>query len=500
MIKAFSFSNLKENFLVHFVLLFGAIFFLVGKKLPFGNEYAYLLRLITTYDGNFLLNDATFAFPANEHWLFNHLFGVLTLFFSIEFIGWSGRIVCWAVLLFALMRLAKHWEIPLWMITASILLWLCRGQSIVGDEWIFGTFEAKCISYICLLFALDGFSREKVIYPSILLGLTLSFHPAVGLWGGLAAGLALLFCRWDLTRLLTVGAITFAFALPGVLPLLSEITHTSSFEEWKFIDLVRLPNLLDPFSWSISKICLIYLQLTFCLLFYHVNEPAKQRKFLTAFLSALGLFFTLGIFLRGFEQYELLRFMPTRLFPVFAPLFFFFAFAEAYKQRLFAPPVTALAAVGFVCLLFWQNPLTTVSDQLVQTYQTWRSEPDDTANSFVWLGENTPNGATIIAPPWRQDFWYLAHRAQAVSSGYPPFAGLQEWSERLETLAGESPLQKGRRENEEVSAFYHALTTETINEFARRCRAEYLVSESDYPYAVVFRSGKTKVYQLNPQP
>ncbi|MEO6051986.1 MAG: hypothetical protein ABIP78_11740 [Pyrinomonadaceae bacterium] len=218
-------------------------------------------------------------FPANEHRLFNHLFGVLTFFFSIEFIGWSGRINCWALLLFALMRLAKHWEIPLWVITASILLWLCRGQSIVGDEWNFGTFEAKCVSYICLLFALDGFSSEKVVYPSILLGLTLSFHPAVGLWGGLAAGLALLFCRWNLTRLLTVGAITFAFALPGVLPLLSEITHTSSFEEWKFIDLVGLPNLLDPFSWSISKICLIYLQLAFCLLFYHVNKPAKQRKF-----------------------------------------------------------------------------------------------------------------------------------------------------------------------------------------------------------------------------
>ena len=141
MIRSFSLTNLKDNFLVHFALLFGTIFFLVGKKPPFGNEYAYLLRLITTYNSDFLLNDATFAIHANEHWLFNHLFGLLTFFFSIEFIGWSGRIVCWAVLLFALMRLAKHWEIPLWMITASILLWLCRGQSIVGDEWIFGTFE-----------------------------------------------------------------------------------------------------------------------------------------------------------------------------------------------------------------------------------------------------------------------------------------------------------------------------------------------------------------------
>lgn len=500
MIKSFGFSNLKDNFLVHFTFLLGAIFLLVGKKPPFGNEYAYLLRLITTYNSDFLLNDATFAFPANEHWLFNHLFGILTLVFSIEFISWSGRIVCWIVLLFAVMRLAKQWEIPLWMVTASILLWLCRGQSIIGDEWIFGTFEAKCVAYICLLFALDGFSREKVVYPAILLGLTLSFHPAVGLWGGLATGLALLFCRWNLAKLLTVGGITAAFSLPGVVPLFTEISNTASIVEWKFIVLVRLPNLLDPFSWSLSKICLVYLQLVFCLIFYYFNSLADRRKFLTGFLSALGLFFTIGFFLRGFEQYELLRFMPTRLFPVFAPLFFFFSFAEAYRLKLFAPPFSAVAAVGFACLLLWQSPLTTASDQLVQTYQTWRSNADDAAKSFVWLRENTPNGVTVIAPPWRQDFWYLSHRAQAVSSGYTPFAGMQEWRERLEILSGESLLQKGRREHVEMSAFYHALTTDTINEIAGRCRAEYLVSESEYPYPIVFTSGKSKVYRLDPQP
>jgi hypothetical protein len=35
----------------------------------------------------------------------------------------------------------------------------CAGS--VNDEWIFGGFEAKCVAYVCLLFALDKFSNVK---------------------------------------------------------------------------------------------------------------------------------------------------------------------------------------------------------------------------------------------------------------------------------------------------------------------------------------------------
>ena len=64
-----------------------------------------------------------------------------------------GRVACWAVLIYALQRLARHWEIPMWLATAGIAIWLAAGQTIVGGEWMIGTFEAKCIAYICLLFA-----------------------------------------------------------------------------------------------------------------------------------------------------------------------------------------------------------------------------------------------------------------------------------------------------------------------------------------------------------
>jgi hypothetical protein len=46
------------------------------------------------------------------------------------------------------------------MITVSILLWRFYRQSIVGGEWILGTFEAKCIGLgqavvvsLCVIFS-----------------------------------------------------------------------------------------------------------------------------------------------------------------------------------------------------------------------------------------------------------------------------------------------------------------------------------------------------------
>ena len=320
------------------------------------------------------------------------------------------------------------------------------------------------------------------------------------MWGGLAAGLALLYCRLKPAAYFKIGALAAAFALPGLLPLLSEIAKPGSIEDWKFVELVRFPHLFDPFSWSKTGICLVYLQLAFCLLFYYFQPGLQRRKFLTAFLTVLGLFFTLGLFLRAFEQYELLRFMPMRLFPVFAPLFFFLTFAEAYRRKLFAPPLTLIASVGFVCLLFWQSPLSTATDLAIQNFRSWSAEMDDAAKSFVWLGENTPNGTTAIAPPWRQDFWYLSHRAQVVSSGFPTYIDLREWRERVQLLTGESVSNRSNGETDERPAFYRSLTVEKVNEIARRSNAEYLVSDGQYPFPVVFVSGAWAVYRLEPAP
>jgi len=205
---------------------------------------------------------------------------------------------------------------------------------------------------------------------------------------------------------------------------------------------------------------------------------------------SLGLFFTLGFVFRGLEQYELMRFMPMRLLPVFVPLFFFLSLGEAYQQRLFAPPLKAAAVVAFACLLLWQSPVSTTTDLLHHTYQSWTEEPDDTAKCYVWIGENTPNGTIVTAPPWRQDFWHLSHRAQVASSGFPTYMDLGEWRERVTSLTGESVANRNKGEIDERPAFYQALTAEQITAIARRSNATYLVSDGEYAFPRVLRAVK----------
>jgi hypothetical protein len=500
--KLLDLEKLKENFYAQFAVLLGTVFILWGKPVPYSNETSYLLRLVKVYRPDFLLNDITFATPANEHWFFDHIFGLLTLVFSLEFIGWTGRILCWTALLYALIKLGRNWKISLWLISFSIFLWLCLGQSIVADEWMIGNFEAKCIAYICFLFALDLFCKGREILPAILLGLTFSFHPAVGFWGIPATILALAISRWDFVRILKITFISGVFSLFGLIPLLfSEVAGSiNTAEDWKFFVLVGYPFHYDPFVFAKSSIILLVFLMAFCFLFYlqnRTNETDKTLKFFTTFLAILFIFFCAGIILRIFGQFELLRLMPMRLFPVFAPLIFLFSLAKAYQQKVFVPPAGLLMIIGLLCLLGWISPFSTALSGFQQTIREWRTGKDNAVQTFIWLKNNTPNGTVVIAPPWRKDVWYYSERAQIINYGHAPVSNLGEWQMRLDLLVGKRPLEKSVRLKDEMEEFYNNLTADEIGNISKKYNAQYLVTEADYSFPVAFQSGKFKVYQLN---
>lgn len=489
-------KNLKENFYLHFFALFGAVFLFVGKPVPYANEFSYLLRLRNVYDPNYLAKDITFSTPTNEYWLFDHLFGLPAMFLPIEIVGWAGRILCWAILLFALMRLGRRWQIPVWMISVSIFLWLSVGQSIVADEWMIGGFEAKCAAYICLIFALDLFCDGKDFLPAVLLGLCFAFHPVVGLWGIAAAVPAFLFIKRDLRRTIKISVIAGAFSLIGMIPLLQMRAESviPTIENLKYFQLVRLPHHFDPFSWAASAILLQFILLVFCLAVYFQSKKEKPLEFLTAFLTILGVFFAVGILLRVFELYELMKYTPTRLFAVFIPLFFFFYLGKTFRENLLQKPLQMILLLIITFFSIWNMLPLRAFDQVRETFRVWNQQPDEMAEAFVWLKNNTPQDAIVIAPPWRYDFWYLSERAEAVNFHKPIIADVGEWQARLENLVGKD--QPGKpREEAEIMKFYSDLDKETIDLLAEKYNASYFVSESDYPYPVVFSKGEVKIYR-----
>ena len=474
------------------------MFLLVGKPVPSSNEYSYLLRLRKVYDPAFLAGDPTFSTPLNEYWLFDHLFGLPTLFFSIETVGWFGRIGCWTVLLFALMKLGKRWKIPLWTISVSIFLWLYVGQSIVADEWMFGGFEAKCVAYICLIFALDNFCGERDVMAAMLLGAAFAFHPVIGLWGIAAAIPAFLIVRRDARRTLKVGIIAGAFALVGAIPLLQmrAASVAPTTDNLRYFQLVKFPHHFDPFSWSRSEILLLGLLLAFCVVVHAQIKTVEPPKFLLTFLSMLGVFFACGILARALNQYELMKYTPTRLFAVFMPLFFFYYLSSAYRHNFLRKPWQIAVLLPIILLSFWNGIPKRGFEQAQANYQIWNQPPDETTAAFLWLKDNTPSDALVIAPPWRYDFWYLSERAEVVNYRKPIIADIGEWQARLDNLIGKAEPEKGSREDEESAKFYFEIGKETIDALADKYGAQYFVTETVYPYPLVFSKDKIKVYRL----
>ena len=488
-----NFEGTKKNFYLHLILLIGSIFLFAGKPVPYSNEFLYLLRL----EPNFLPNDWTFSQPANEHWLFNTIFSLPGYLFSLETVGWTGRIAVWISCLIPLIKIGRCWKIPYWAISISIFLWLALGQAVVNDEWIFGGFEAKTVAYICLLFALHLFTRKEIIKPSVLLGLSFGFHPAVGLWAIPAVGLALLLEKIAARDFVKVVIITGVFSLFGIIPLLAEQSNAAanSVENWQFVVIMRVPWHLDLFQFSRSGMVLIYAMLAFNIFALWKSEHFALR-FLVKFQTALGVFFLFGYLLRWLELYSLLRLMPTRLFPIFTPLFFLFtAFYFVSHIRQKRNKIIALVFVTLTVLLL--NPFGKGYKQIRETVQTWTAAPDDLKKTSLWIAANTPPDSLIIQPPQNKEFWYWSHRAAVVSFAYPTYDRLGEWRSRLADLTGNLQISKGDIANEEIERAYNNLSAEQIVALKQKYGATHLVSRAVYPYPIIFETETYKVYKLS---
>lgn len=480
------------NFWRCFAFLFLAVLVFHGKAVPFSNEFVYLLRL----EPNFLPNDWSFSQAANEHWLFNWLFSLPRHLLSLETVGWTGRIAVWALSLIALIKLGRRWEISFPAIAAAVFLWLAFGQAVVNDEWIFGTFEAKNVAYVCLLFALDEFSKRKIIAPAVLLGLSFSFHPAVGLWAIPAVGLALLFEKIPMIDFVKLVGITAFFSLFGLIPLYAEQTNAAanSFEDWQFIVLYRVPWHLDLFQFSKSGMILLYVMLIFNCVALRKSESFALR-FLLKFQIALGAFFLFGFLLRWLELYSFLRFMPMRLFPVITPLFFLFT-AFYFVPRLDSRKRKIIVSLFVVFTIALLNPIGKGYNQIRETVRNRTNAPNDLQKTSRWIAENTPPDSTIIQPPHSREIWYFSRRALVVSFGYPTFNRLGEWRERVADLTGNLRISKGETAKEEIETAFNELSAEQINRIKQKYAATHLVSRARYSYPIIFETETYKVYQL----
>jgi hypothetical protein len=288
-LKPSVFRAIRDNVLIQFALLLGFALVLnrEGNRVPGGNEQVYLLYLVKAWHARFLATDWTFQEPTAGHPVFNFVFGWPTLFMSVEALAWIGRLTSWTAVFAALMRIGRQFRIPSWLAATGILLWLIQRQSFVSNEWIIGTFEAKCAAYACLLWAIDSILRGRVVVPAVLTGLAFTFHSAVGLWGGAAVALAFLSLNPIKTSLKFTAWAALA-ALPGAITTLKLVFggHAISPDEARYLVLSEMPFHLDPFTFGTAKIAVMYMMLLFN--WMHARGEMLGGEMLNAEYGMLG--------------------------------------------------------------------------------------------------------------------------------------------------------------------------------------------------------------------
>jgi hypothetical protein len=505
-----------KAFLPFLAAVFPIVLLVAGYPVPRLNEFYYLLRLDQAWHPQLLANDWTFAYGGSEHRIFNFLFGFPTLFLPLRAVGWAGRVLSWILLLHSLYRISKRLGISRFAAGFSIAMWLALKQAPISAEWIFGGFEAKGIAYALLFYAVERGMARRPGMAGLLMGLSFSIHPAVGLWGGLALTASLALDGYTRKEMLLLVGVGFIAALPAAAPLLIAMAGdaSSSPEAWRFLLFAKMPFHFDPFTWDKRAILPLYLMLFACLPYFrsrripaphsprsHFSPPSppsplSPARQLVWFMAVSGACFTLGLLFRYTESYGLLKLMPFRVFAVTCPLFFFFLMSQAltdWKQNPLPGAALVAAVLGAMGL---GNPLGLLVDSVGAIKKVWTQPAGDYVETLLWMAGNTPDSAIVAMPPWRQENGYCARRAQVASFLFNPYDRLDEWEERLRAQVGEVPYVGMAEQNEAMRAHYAALSEAEVLNLRDRYHAEYLVSETAYPFPLLHASGAWKAYRL----
>lgn len=501
------------------VLVLGVTLLLYGSPVPRLSEELYLPLVRRVADPSYLRGDWTFAGDFSEHWLFDHLFAPLAGVLSINTFGWLGRLVFWPVLGALLIRLGTRFGLGVWPAAFAVSFWLFGNQALFGGEWILGTFEAKTVAYVCFLGALLAITSRRIPLGLALLGLTVSFHPAVGLWSAFATGIALLAVPGTRRATLRWCWLAALLALPGIIGALGAASEGSDVLQ-RFTVLEAIPYHADPFFSGKTLVgaqlalhsVVLAAMFAFNLWSFARSDRSLTQRFFVAFQVVAAVPFVLAFPARTLHLWSYLRLMPLRSFPLMVPLIFFFQ-AFRFAHHLASTPGTsrrqrrrhrrdaALVITATLAIAILPTaPLLAGPRMIQRNFKAWTTV-DHQAQAFDWIREHTPVNTRCIVPVDRQDAFDRTERPIVANWQAITYDRLPEWKRRIDDLVGGPDYFAGSGWHGDLSnlrAAYFRLTADQIGTIASKYHASCLVSETKYPFRVIHRDGNVRVYALTP--
>ncbi len=492
-----------RRFLLHplpsWMLVLSVIVLIWGEPVPAGNENDYLAVLRAFWDRGFLPVDWSFATTLPDRWTFNFLFGSLAVVVPLHALAWAGRVTCWVLSVHALFRIGGRLGIARPLTALALVGWLLGGQAVVGSEFMIGSFEAKAVAYVCLLFALDAVLDGRLVPAAALTGVAVTMHPAVGLFAGTALALAVVATRGFGRELLRPLLVGLACALPGLVQTalfeLRSVPATSA--DWEYLAKGLLEALLDlPTFGRLTLLCQAVV------LGASLAWSVRRRggfALLGWMQVVLAVPFAVGVAAHLTGDFRLLSITPFRLLPVFSLLAFFLALASAFTSWATLPAVprgvAVLLALGTLAAL--AIPTARYATRFADS---WTRAPDDFDAAFAWVAANEPADAVGILPPWRQDATLASERSQVVHWSMPRYDLLPEWRRRADALVGPFP-PGGTGAAPALAAqamrdHYDGLPEAELRRLAAEYGATFLVSRGRYDFPLRFQQGAVRVYDL----
>ena len=433
-----------------------------------------------------------------------------------------GRLLIWAVLLYAVLRLARAMEVEGYALAVGLAIWLFRFQTMGANEWMFGGIESKCVAYALLLLALESALRNRVLAAAMCGGFAIWFHVLVGGWGAMALGGALLMGArsYGWRRPLQFCAITGAFLLPLAAVFLHSTSRAegggSAEEANRLIVLFRNPHHLDPYFFHGAAEFAILCILAGVTAFGLFRLVARAKAALVSwFVVLLLLQFGAGLIARRMGWFGFLKYYPFRVADVLVGLLFWLTLPMllvwiSRRGRLAEVPVKIRVLAWCAILLLPSVAVLVKSAPVARRHfgifaESWsryiRHGESPWMEATQWIRWHTPASAVIIAPPWQGTFWIDAERAEVANFKRAPHSrAILEWMRRMTALNGGPFHSVSDGALDELRQNYPELDAARVAALGRSYGADYYFTTSrrgDLAARLVHANGSYFVYELN---